>query len=106
MAIIVVFLVASLGATLTIDTPAAFALTAYQSGFQHGVSDGKADGVNWYILEPGKGFQFHIWEFVRGYVNGFCNVSPNSGSDSDEASWDCTLGPNSASWVSPGGLNR
>ncbi|HEY1247702.1 MAG TPA: hypothetical protein VGE97_01820 [Nitrososphaera sp.] len=39
----------------------AFAISPYQSGFQHGVSDGKdsclhPDGCDWYILKPGKGF--------------------------------------------------
>ena len=47
------------------------------------VRDGKKDGVNWYILEPRKGFQFHTWEFVKGYVNGFCSVSLHSSSDAD-----------------------
>ena len=82
------------------NQPSVFALTAYQSGFQHGVNDGKMDGVNWYILEPGHGFQFHTWDFVKGYVYGFCSVSPNISSDSDKAGWDCARGPESASWVS------
>jgi hypothetical protein len=45
--------------------------SAHQSGFEHGISDGKMAGVNWYILQPGKDFAFHTWEFVQGYVNGF-----------------------------------
>jgi hypothetical protein len=37
------------------NQPSAFALTAYQSGFEHGLSDGKdscthSDECHWYIL--------------------------------------------------------
>ena len=39
--------------------------------FEHGVKDAKS--TDWYILQPGNGFQFHSWDFVRGYVNGFCS---------------------------------
>ena len=82
-----------------------FALSAYQSGFNHGVIDGKdscshPDGCHWYILEPGKGFAFHSWDFVRDYVTGFCKATPGTSSDADQASWDCDKGPDSASWVS------
>lgn len=83
-----------------IGAPSAFALTAYQSGFQHGASDGKLAGVDWYILQPGKGFQYHTWKFVQGYVIGFCSVNPGTSSDADQATWDCAKGPESASWVS------
>ena len=80
----------------------AFAISPYQSGFQHGVSDGKdsclhPDGCDWYILKPGKGFAFHSWDFVTGYVTGFCKASPGTSSDADQASWDCDNGPDSAS---------
>ncbi|MGA9842988.1 MAG: hypothetical protein WBQ25_11790 [Nitrososphaeraceae archaeon] len=37
---------------------------------------------------------------VKGYVNGFCSISPNTSSHDDRASWDCAKGPTSASWVS------
>ena len=57
------------------------------------------DGCHWYILGPGKGFAFHSWDFVRGYVTGFCKASPGTSSDADQASWDCDKGPDSASWV-------
>ncbi|HEY7570144.1 MAG TPA: hypothetical protein VH796_02125 [Nitrososphaeraceae archaeon] len=82
----------------------AFAISPYQSGFQHGVSDGKdsclhPDGCDWYILKPGKGFAFHSWDFVTGYVTGFCKASPGTSSDADQASWDCDEGPDSASWA-------
>jgi hypothetical protein len=50
-----------------------FGLSAYESGFNHGATDGKdtclhMSGCHWYILEPGKGFAFYSNEFVRGYV--------------------------------------
>jgi hypothetical protein len=81
-----------------------FAISPYESGFNHGVIDGKdscshPDGCHWYILGPGKGFAFHSWDFVRGYVTGFCTASPGTSSDADQASWDCDKGPDSASWV-------
>jgi hypothetical protein len=81
-----------------------FAISPYQSGFHHGVSDGKDSclhpyGCDWYILKPDKGFAFHSWDFVRGYVTGFCKANPGTSSDSDQASWDCDKGPDSASWV-------
>jgi hypothetical protein len=67
---------------------------AYQSGFNHGVSDGNdscrhSDGCHWYILEPGKGFAFHLKEFNRGYVDGFCTTG-HGGSDAEEATFDCS----------------
>ena len=81
-----------------------FAISSYESGFNHGVIDGKdscshPDGCHWYILGPGKGFTFHSWDFVRGYVTGFCKASPGTSSDADQAGWDCDKGPDSASWV-------
>ena len=68
---------------------------AYKAGYSHGIADGKdgcrhKDGCHWYILEPGKGFGFHTKEFNQGYIDGFCHVSPNSGSDADEATWSCS----------------
>jgi len=81
-------------ALLTAVAPSAFALTAYQSGFEHGVSDARS--ADWYILQPGKGFQFHTWEFVKGCVTGFCSVNPGTSSDADQATWDCARGPSSA----------
>ena len=29
-------------------------------------------------------------DFNQGYIDGFCHVSPNSGSDADEAKFDCS----------------
>jgi hypothetical protein len=60
---------------LMIGAPSAYAISDYQLGFKHGVSDGKIKSqINcpglepcpYYILEPGKGFQFHTLEFVKG----------------------------------------
>jgi hypothetical protein len=87
---------------LMIGAPNVFAKSDYISGYIHGATDAKddcADRCHWYILEPGKGFAHHTWEFVKGYVNGFCSVTPGTSSDDDSASWDCNEGPSSASWV-------
>jgi hypothetical protein len=65
----------------------------YQSGYDHGASDARddcSDGCDWYILEPGKGFEFHTQEFIDGYIDGFCdNSPPGRGSDADEATFNC-----------------
>ena len=87
-----------------IGAPLAYGETAYQSGFKHGVNDARmTDTAQQYILQPGKGFQFHTWEFVKGYVNGFCSIAgPHSASDGDTAFFDCRYGPASASWITRG----
>jgi hypothetical protein len=81
-----------------------FAISAYESGFNHGVIDGNdyslhPSGYHWYILEPGKGFAFHSKEFARGFVNNFCSVDPNASNDADQATLDCDKGPESTSWI-------
>jgi len=93
-------------AVLTIGAQSAFAISDFESGFQHGGADGydkcqHPDGCHWYILQPGKSFKFHSREFVIGYVTGWCSVpgNENSGSDSVVASWDCRLGPTSGTYV-------
>jgi hypothetical protein len=66
--------------------------SAYASGFSHGLSDGKLPShgsVNWYILQPGKGFAFHTQDFKNGYVAGFCKANPSGGSDADQATFSC-----------------
>ncbi len=57
------------------------AISDYQSGFQFEVSDGMGScipphkcGADEYITHLGNGFQFHLWDFVRGYVIGWCSV--------------------------------
>jgi hypothetical protein len=43
-----------------------------------------------YITQPGKGFADHSKEFNKNYIKGFCAASgPNTGSDADEATFDC-----------------
>jgi len=87
---------------LMIGAQSAYAISAYQSGFQHGVSDGKInprvdcpglEHCHWYILEPGKSFAFHTPDFNRGYVAGYCSISgPHTGFDAEQAFWDCDKG--------------
>lgn len=78
--------------------------SGYQSGYNHGVSDANTDNPrDWYILQPGKGFEFHTHDFISGYVDGYCSVAgPHMSSDSDKAFWDCARGPSSAGWVGNG----
>ena len=89
--------------SLMIGAPSVYALSDYDSGYKHGLTDGKddcTDSCHWYILQQGKGFAFHSKEFNRGYVAGWCSVNPiMSGSDADEASFNCREGPDSASWL-------
>jgi hypothetical protein len=68
------------------------ATSAYASGFNHGLSDGRlaAHGsVNWYILQPQKGFAFHTQQFKDGYIAGFCKSEPGGGSDANQATFSC-----------------
>ena len=88
----------------------AYAISDYQSGFQHGISDAKCvhqPGCDYYITQPGKGFQFHTRDFIHGFVNGYCSITwppestaTDAGFDADEASFSCREGPSSANWVS------
>jgi hypothetical protein len=89
---------------LMIGAPIVYAETAYQSGFKHGVADGRqSDTTKWYILQPNNGFANHTKQFDRGYVAGWCSVnSVFSGSDADQASFNCREGPDSASWLISG----
>jgi len=42
---------------LMIGAQSAYAETAFQSGFKHGVADGRqSDTTQWYILQPNNGF--------------------------------------------------
>jgi hypothetical protein len=76
-----------LATTMMIPTANA-ATSAYDSGFKHGVSD--ANGGD-YILQPGKGFQFHTQTFNQGYIDGWCSIEgPGASSDADEATFDCS----------------
>jgi hypothetical protein len=88
-------LCASASLLVLLFTTATLALAAspYQSGFKHGVSDGKIanqGSSDWYILQPGKSFAFHTQEFNNGYIAGFCSVvPPGTGSDADQADFEC-----------------
>jgi hypothetical protein len=90
-----------------IGAQSAYAETAYQSGFKHGVADGKIDltvdrSDRTYIHQPGKGFAFHTTEFVNGYLHGFCLANHGGGIEANDdpeptlASFDCDEGLSSA----------
>jgi hypothetical protein len=94
-ATVVVTLIVVLSTSATTTVTGAYALSPYQSGYRHGVSDAQKaaqglGGHDWYITQPGKGFAFHTTTFNRGYVDGFCSHSPpGTGSDADEATFEC-----------------
>ena len=92
---------------LMIGAQSAYAETAYQSGFKHGVADAKIDTTNssiplYYIHQPGKGFAFHTTEFVNGYIHGWCLTNHGGGIEANDdpepthASFDCDRGLSSA----------
>ena len=66
---------------------------AYRSGFEHGVTDGTSNG-SWYISQPRQGFAWHLSEFVKGYINGYCSIPANKnvGTDNDRAAFYCPDG--------------
>jgi hypothetical protein len=76
--VVIVPLVAAMGA------PSTFALTQFQSGYNHGLTDGKHSCIHPgadqdkcyeyhdYVSHPGKGFINQTKEFIDGYVLGFC----------------------------------
>lgn len=87
----------------------------YQSGYNHGIADGKINTTGdtidrYYIHQPGKGFADHTTAFVDGYMKGWCSMNPgHSGIDvNDEpeptiAAFDCDDGlisatPNPSDW--------
>lgn len=80
---------------LMLISPVAYALSPYQSGYKHGVSDAKLaqqglGGSDWYITQPGKGFAFHTDASNKGYVDGFCSIAGSgAGSDANEATFRC-----------------
>jgi hypothetical protein len=94
---------------LMIGAQSAFAISAFESGFRHGLIDGRqSDTTQWYILQPNNGFANHTKQFDRGYVTGWCSVNPIfSGSDEDQASFNCRVGPDSVAWLisGPGGVS-
>jgi hypothetical protein len=85
--------------TFSCSDSRAFAISAFESGFQHGVSDAKCvhqPGCEYYMTQPGKGFAFHTPEFNRAYVVGYCSISGlHTGFDAEQASFDCDKGSDS-----------
>jgi hypothetical protein len=73
----------------------AHAITPYQSGYKHGLSDNLT-----YLIQPGKGFAFHTKEFNQGFIDGFCSLPGNrgqyTGSDADEGTFNCVADVSSA----------
>ena len=64
-----------------------YALSAKQSGYQHGCSDANiSDPDNRYINQPKKGPAFHTGSFMDGYHNGFNECNPKN------HNYDCTIG--------------
>ncbi|MGA9840778.1 MAG: hypothetical protein WBP64_16715 [Nitrososphaeraceae archaeon] len=99
---IIAAIIITFGTTPLIKSDLVFAASSgggYQSGYDHGVEDAN-NNSHWYILEPGKGFQFHTPEFIRGYVTGFCSIAGSHfSSDSNKAFFSCEKGPGSAGWI-------
>jgi hypothetical protein len=80
--------------SLMIGAPLAYAETAYQSGFKHGVADAKLDNANMsrldYVSQPGNGLDNHTPEFADGYVKGWCSImGPNTGKEITDTVFDC-----------------
>jgi len=79
---------------LMIGAQSAFAISAFESGFRHGMTDAKLDEANSnqqdYIEQPGNGFVNHTQQFNHGYVQGWCSITgPNHGKETDAAVFDC-----------------
>ena len=72
-----------------IGAQSAFALTPFESGYRHGISDAKIDTTNssiplYYIHQPGQGFANHTTAFVDGYIKGWCShIGPRGGGGID-----------------------
>jgi len=103
---------------LMIGAPLVYAETAFQSGYRHGVDDGKLDSIIYcanaapgctdppdktYIHQPGNGFDHHTTAFVDGYIKGWCLAHHGGGIDVNDdenpptvASFDCDKGLKSA----------
>ena len=53
-----------------------YAISGYDSGYNHGCDDAKvADPSERYINQPGKGANFHSDPFMQGYKSGFNSCS-------------------------------
>lgn len=112
-------LVSALVLVLMIGAPSVYAETAFQSGYKHGLADGKliqnckpgrgCDPPADYIFQPGNGFAHHRTQFVDGYIKGWClshdggGIEPNDGPEPTIAAFDCDEGlisatPNPSDW--------
>jgi len=75
---------------LMIGAQSAYAETAFQSGFNHGVTDSNCDhqsepghGCHEYMSESGHGFSHHTREFINGYIRGYCSIAMSKFGASD-----------------------
>jgi tetratricopeptide (TPR) repeat protein len=63
-------------------------LTPYQSGYKHGVADGKTIyGLGNFMTK--EGFGNHTERFNQGYIDGWCSKNPGLGSDADQGTFEC-----------------
>jgi hypothetical protein len=100
---------------LMIGVPSAYAETAFQSGFKHGVDDANHKDPECaphtfpcppstdYIHQLGNGFDHHTTAFVDGYIKGWCLTNHGGGIDVNDdenpptvVSFDCYYGLSSA----------
>jgi hypothetical protein len=92
-----------------IGAQSAYAETAFQSGYKHGLADGKlvTAGIDRdYIHQQGQGFANHTTAFIDGYIKGWCSTADIGGhgaggiEPNDDgptvASFDCDRGLKSA----------
>lgn len=67
--------------------PIVHALTPYESGYNHGVSDGRNLGSRYMT-----GFADHTDPFNQGYINGWCSVQgKDASSDDDNYTFHCDV---------------
>jgi hypothetical protein len=70
-----------------IGAQSAFALTEYQLGFKRGVSDATSNTT---LKAAYDIIVKHPHAFYEGWLDGFCSLNPNTGSDSDEFTFSCS----------------
>lgn len=62
--------------------------SAYQSGYDHGVSDaGQVNGT--YYMQQTGGFNGHSEKFNDGYIAGWCSVQGKDSNDDDAYTFHC-----------------
>ncbi len=84
---------------IMIGAQSAYAETAYQSGYKHGVSDSNCTDQSRchdYIGTPGHGFSHHTAQFINGYISGWCSVALSHASDAGvtgkDVNFSCSKG--------------